>query len=41
MLFIAIQLCAFVWYALSYIPYGQAMLARLLPWGAADSAAGG
>ncbi|EFN56579.1 hypothetical protein CHLNCDRAFT_144275 [Chlorella variabilis] len=28
--FIVIQFCALVWYALSYIPYGQATLMRLL-----------
>ena len=30
LLCIVIQFCAFVWYCLSYIPYGQAILMRML-----------
>lgn len=30
LLFILIQYCALVWYSLSYIPYGQAMVLRVL-----------
>jgi hypothetical protein len=39
MVFILIQFCALIWYALSYVPYGQATVLRML--GRADPEAGG
>lgn len=39
-LFIAVQFSAFVWYCASYIPYGQAMIKRVLGFGSADAAEG-
>ncbi len=39
LLCIAVQFCALVWYCLSYIPLGQAMLMRLLGRGGSGDAA--
>eukprot|EP00887_Chlorella_sp_A99_P001241 scaffold14.g1241.t1 len=40
-LLIAVQFCALIWYILSYIPYGQAILQRFVPFNLAGGGEGG